>query len=100
MQLKSPWSLSSREDVLSPEAAAELDSIIYVCAESIRICGILLQPYMPTKASLLLDMLGVKENRRTCDWTAFAADLEYGVSRMETGRGIANTLFPPLAANA
>ena len=33
--------------------------------ETLRICGILLQPFMPTKAAALLDALKVEENERT-----------------------------------
>lgn len=33
--------------------------------ETLRICGILLQPFVPTKASELLDALGVPGEKRT-----------------------------------
>jgi len=96
MQLKAPWTIVTDEDkVLSPQEAAELDSIIYLCAESVRICGILLQPYMPTKMTQLLDMLGVKAHARTLQDAQVGTDSDYGRKSMTQQK----MLFPPLAAD-
>ncbi len=38
----------------------EVDLIVYLAAEALRLTGILLQPFMPNKARLLLDQLGVR----------------------------------------
>jgi len=75
-----------------------IESIIFHCAEAVRIVGILLQPYMPTKAAQLLDMLGVDESRRTFDDARFEADYTYGVPKLPPGRDAFDSLFPPLSA--
>jgi methionyl-tRNA synthetase len=54
MQHSAPWELVASKD---PKDITELDRIIYLCAEALRVCGILLQPYMPNKMAKLLDML-------------------------------------------
>ncbi|KAK8197463.1 hypothetical protein HDK77DRAFT_19197 [Phyllosticta capitalensis] len=52
---------------------------IYHCAETLRITGIMLQPYMPEKMKTLLDVLGVAEERRTLKDAYPGADQDYGV---------------------
>ncbi|KAL9047397.1 MAG: hypothetical protein Q9214_000011, partial [Letrouitia sp. 1 TL-2023] len=53
MQKNAPWDLSDNlRDV------GHLDRIIFLCAESIRITGILLQPVMPSRMKMLLDLIG------------------------------------------
>lgn len=44
----------------------------------------------------LLDMLGVDEGKRTFDNARFGSDPDYGVPKMELGKGSAGTLFPPI----
>lgn len=75
---------------------ARIERTVYHCAEGIRIAGILLQPYMPTKAAQLLDMLGVDEARRTFKDAHFGADFTYGESKVPLGKGPFEGLFPPL----
>ena len=77
----------------------ELDRIIFLCAESLRICGILLQPFMPSKTDALLSMLGVGKNNRTFADTSFGVDHHYGtpLPGVSLGRGLEGVLFPPLA---
>ena len=70
--------------------------IIFVCAESIRIYGILLQPYMPSKMKDLLDQLGVDPAKRCFANTKFGSDSTYGTPMVPTGRGLEGVLFPPL----
>lgn len=41
--------------------------------ESLRICSILLQPFLPTKIPLLLDWLRVPDDQRGLIWTSFGA---------------------------
>jgi len=41
--------------------------------ESLRICGILLQPFLPTKIPLLLDWLRVPGNQRDLIWASYGA---------------------------
>ncbi len=77
-----------------------MNSCIYLCAESLRVCGILLQPFMPDKAAQLLDMLGVDHGRRGFSFARMDADDSYGSSFVELGRGYYHTLFPPLRSEA
>ena len=90
MQLRAPWTLAKQG------ADAELEAVIYLCAESLRLCGILLQPYMPSKMKTLLDMLGVAEDARGFENAVYGADLTYGTPAVELGKGLEGVLFPPL----
>ncbi|KAF7942282.1 hypothetical protein EAE99_000332 [Botrytis elliptica] len=94
IQHEAPWSLAKSED---PEAKERLISAVYHSAEAIRIVGILLQPYMPEKASLLLDMIGVLPERRTYEYALLGADPSYGDAQAPLGKGAWDGLFPPLA---
>ncbi|PGH15665.1 methionine-tRNA ligase [Helicocarpus griseus UAMH5409] len=92
----SPWALTHHVDLSRP---SELDWILYNTAESLRIGGILLQPFMPQKAALLLNMLGVSEEveKRSFSAARYGADADYGVPSLDLKRGKFNgTLFPPL----
>jgi methionyl-tRNA synthetase len=73
-----------------------MNRVVYLCAEALRIAGILLQPYMPEKAALLLDMLGVGAGRRSAAYAVLGTDFDYGESKTELGKGELGTLFPPL----
>ncbi|KAJ4141935.1 methionyl-tRNA synthetase [Fusarium falciforme] len=75
-----PWQMVKDT---SPDARVRLNWVIYRCAEALRIAGIMLQPVMPTKAGELLDGLGVKPERRTVEFAAKGADLEYGVAPLQ-----------------
>jgi methionyl-tRNA synthetase len=72
--------------------------IIYYAAESMRICGILLQPFMPSKMKQMLDMVGVDERRRLYQHAGFGADLNYGVPLCDLGKTPDTSLFPPLTS--
>jgi methionyl-tRNA synthetase len=72
--------------------------IIYYAAESLRICGILLQPFMPSKMEQLLDMIGVDVGRRSYADASLGLDLNYGHPKFSLGKGPDSTLFPPLTA--
>ncbi|KAI9750566.1 MAG: Mevalonate kinase [Chaenotheca gracillima] len=93
LQSSTPWDLVKSESSLDK---ARIDVIIYHCAETLRICGILLQPYMPNKASELLDMLGVAAENRSFSSALFNGDSQYGNSKVDLGKGHRGTLFPPL----
>lgn len=91
-----PWHLVKNPD---PESRVLLNLVIYNCAEALRIAGILLQPIMPTKASLLLNELGVAPDRRTVDFAVKGKDANYG-TEAKTGDAAArtkkwDTIFPP-----
>ncbi|WEW61303.1 methionyl-tRNA synthetase [Emydomyces testavorans] len=94
-QDSSPWSLAEESDKNAPN---ERSRVIYSIAESLRITGILLQPFMPEKAGRLLDMLGVARTpeKRNFEAATFGADKDYGVPLVELKKGIEGTLFPPL----
>ncbi|KAG0645199.1 Methionyl-tRNA synthetase [Hyphodiscus hymeniophilus] len=78
------------------EEYKNVEGTIYYCAESIRITGILLQPYMPVKAAELLDMMGVEESKRTFEYADLGKDETYGTPLIPVGSGKWDSLFPPL----
>ena len=92
MQHTAPWNL------LEPEKQAQLDRIIYVCADSLRICAILLQPYMPSKMKQLLDMLGVSEDARMYANASLGKDKDYGEPKYKIDKN-REVLFPPLSSH-
>ena len=92
MQFRAPWKL------VEPEQQEHLDRVIYLCAESLRICAILLQPYMPAKMKQLLDMLGVAEDARMYANASLGRDKDYGEPKYEIGEGN-EVLFPPLSSH-
>jgi len=69
---------------------------MFLCAEALRIIGIMLQPFMPGKAAEMLDILGVDENKRMFPYATLCTDDTYGKSKRELGNGRESTLFPPL----
>lgn len=105
MQHSSPWTLASRTDehgrprpnYQSPDLK-KLDPIIYLCAESIRICAILLQPVMPGRMKHVLDLMGVDEGRRTLRDAVVGGDRGYGVPMVEVGEGRRGVVFPQLTS--
>ena len=74
----------------------ERDNIIYLCAESVRISGILLQPCMPTKMKLLLDVLGVGPTQRSFRDAEIGLDANYGTTTDEYAKNLRCGVFPPL----
>ena len=90
MQASAPWTLAR----IGSEG--QVDEIIFLCAESLRICGILLQPYMPAKMKTLLDQLGVAAGDRSYANTLLGSDTNYGVSMVDLGSNLDGVLFPPL----
>ncbi|KAI1495768.1 methionyl-tRNA synthetase [Biscogniauxia marginata] len=73
------------------------NQIIYHVAETLRIVGILLQPFVPEKSAGLLDRLGVSIDRRTLSDAKLYADDSYGIPAVPLGTGSYDSLFPPLA---
>ncbi|PGH05407.1 methionine-tRNA ligase [Blastomyces parvus] len=94
-----PWSLVQNP---SAESRTKLNDVLYTTAESLRIAGILLQPFMPQKSSELLDMLGVAREveKRNFNAAKFGADRDYGVPLVDLKSGTTGTLFPPLISEA
>ncbi len=96
MQYRQPWELEAdSENNLQRRALT-----IYLIAETLRICGVLLQPFIPERASRLLDMLGVDPSRRTFAHASPHRDDSYGESSVELGTGYKSVLFPPLRSEA
>ncbi|PGH18188.1 methionine-tRNA ligase [Polytolypa hystricis UAMH7299] len=94
-QATEPWNMADRVD---PDQPSELGHVIFNIAESQRIAGILLQPFMPEKAARLLDMLGVARTteKRSFKAATYGSDRDYGIPLIKLGRGVEGTLFPPL----
>jgi len=101
LQFKEPWALAKAyKECVDAESAAHLksriDCTVYLCAEATRIVGILLQPYMPSKAAQLLDILGVDGSKRTFNDATLGADYDYGTAKVPVGSCAWDGLFPPL----
>lgn len=73
-----------------------VEQIIFFAAESVRVAGILLQPFIPEKSSELLDRLGVSSDRRTFEHARLFADGAYGTPAIPLGEGAQSSLFPPM----
>ncbi|KAG6273879.1 hypothetical protein E4U49_007074 [Claviceps purpurea] len=92
-----PWKLAKEA---GPTPRMLLNLVIYNAAEALRIAAILLQPIMPTKAGLMLDELGVAEDRRTVQYAVKGKDSLYGIDlSIDDGSGRMNkwkSIFPPM----
>lgn len=96
-----PWDLARLEN------SELLIRTIYTMGETLRIIGILLQPFLPTKATALLNELGVSVNKRTLNDAQLGLDFTYGQPMDERGNLILDksklrksaweSLFPKLA---
>jgi methionyl-tRNA synthetase len=53
---------------------------------------------MPNKANMLLEQLGVREDRRSFAYCKPGADLDYGTPSVELGQSHKGVLFPPLSS--
>ncbi|MCP9257311.1 Methionine--tRNA ligase, mitochondrial [Dirofilaria immitis] len=83
LRLKSLWGYAADEWFFQfYEPWKELDdrkisSLLYICYEVLRICGILLQPVIPHYADHLLNRLGIERNERILDNAKFIVDSKY-----------------------
>ncbi|KAI0321968.1 tRNA synthetases class I (M)-domain-containing protein [Amylostereum chailletii] len=59
-----PWAKDTSDDIVEQVCALSL--------ETLRICGILLQPFIPSKAGELLDALGVPSSTRTLRYARYS----------------------------
>ncbi|KAG9696961.1 hypothetical protein KCU95_g2972, partial [Aureobasidium melanogenum] len=108
LQSQAPWDIAAGlkkgelvDNVSSKEdAERQMDYIIFLSTEMLRLAGIMLQPVMPAKAKQLLDMLGVAGDRRGFADAQLGADKDYGVSRVPQGKGQAGVLFAPLMSDS
>ncbi|KAL4910977.1 hypothetical protein BDW74DRAFT_142175 [Aspergillus multicolor] len=69
---------------------AEHQRVLFNTAESMRIVGILLQPFMPNKAKEILDLFQVHPSKRGFSSAGYASDPDYGEDIQK------KILFPPL----
>ncbi len=60
IDVHAPWTLKNTD-------TQRMGTVLYTCAEVVRIVGILIQPFMPDAADKILDLVQVKENRRFAD---------------------------------
>ncbi|KAI1391469.1 methionyl-tRNA synthetase [Hypoxylon trugodes] len=90
IQEASPWAKTDEDD------AAAVEQIVFYAAESLRLVGILLQPFIPEKANEFLDRLGVSHDRRTIQYAVLHADDSYGTPMITLGEGAHSSLFPPI----
>jgi methionyl-tRNA synthetase len=90
-----PWKLAKISN-RTAEDEQKLCASVYLCAEALRLAGILLQPFIPGKAADLLDVLGVAENRRSLADAKLSADFTYGTPKRDPGKSPFDALFPPL----
>lgn len=88
MAKTAPWDLAKNGNV------EELEKTVFLIAESVRICTILLQPFIPDKAAEILDRLAVRADRRGFEFAKICADDVYGTDSAE--RKADEALFPPL----
>jgi methionyl-tRNA synthetase len=97
LQESSPWDLTKNDD---PASKTQLNRIIYLSVEAIRVCGILLQPYMPSKMAQLMEILGVEPEYRTFQHARLGRDTNYGRPKVDLGKGTEKVLFPPLTSDS
>ncbi|KAF2109030.1 methionyl-tRNA synthetase-like protein [Lophiotrema nucula] len=96
-QMSKPWDKCITFGEREP--GEEVDRTIFLASEALRMTGILLQPYMPNKAKMLLDQLGVDESKRTYEYCKPLSDLTYGIPKVDLGRQFEGVLFPPLSSD-
>lgn len=98
-QQTAPWSCARNED---QESKNLVQWSIFEVAESLRIVLILLQPFMPEKMSLALDMLGVAPEDRYLTADLVEKIPSYGEPLINMTKGtrqrrhLSEVLFPPL----
>lgn len=74
-----PWELKKRNEI------GQLEATLAVTIETLRICGIILQPIIPVICKTLLDKLNVNENQRNwidlsfVSWNQYENNIEIGL---------------------
>ncbi|KAF4555342.1 tRNA synthetases class I-like protein 2 [Elsinoe fawcettii] len=99
LQNHEPWKIHKRlkkEDYADAEEKEmlkrRLSCIMFLMSETIRIVGIMFQPFMPMKAKELLDLLMVEGDKRSFKDTELCSDTTYGNKEFKK----APILFPML----
>jgi len=52
---RQPWALAKSDN---PAAAGQLDETLYTLADTVRVLGVLLHPYIPNAAATILESVG------------------------------------------
>ncbi|KAF2156908.1 hypothetical protein K461DRAFT_220169 [Myriangium duriaei CBS 260.36] len=99
LQNQAPWDIFKTLTQGSNEDDAELlkrrlHCTMFLMAETLRLVGIMLQPFMPEKSGILLDMLLVEKDQRSFKDAQLCGDRKYGRTASPDKAGL---LFPALA---
>lgn len=62
MEVLKPWELKK-----NPNETVKLETVLHITLESLRVCGIILQPVIPELSQTILDKLSVDVRKRTWD---------------------------------
>ena len=71
-----PWALAKDE-----ANKARLESVLYHLCEALRVCGILLNAYLPTTAPKMMDQLGLDDSALDLTKTIYGAQETYTVHK-------------------
>lgn len=98
IQEKEPWRLAESP---RPEDQELLKEVIYYGVDHMRVVAILLQPFMPEKMKMALDMLGVRDEARDWGRRGMGKDFDYGIPKTDGGEVATSKsiLFPPLSSS-
>ncbi|RLI97332.1 MAG: methionine--tRNA ligase [Candidatus Aenigmatarchaeota archaeon] len=84
---KEPWKLMKDEMRARPASSKKLGSVIYNLLESLRIIGILIEPFMPNTSKAINEQLGVEKGLlKDCvfrEWDGNAKKGEYLFQKIE-----------------
>ncbi|KAK4058707.1 methionyl-tRNA synthetase [Microbotryomycetes sp. JL221] len=86
VQTLSPWSLNSNSKIVH--------RALSYARETLRICSILLQPFMPNKSNELLNRLGINQQDR--NWNKVQFGQGSSMVSQEVGQKKQEVLFPPI----
>ena len=73
-----PWALAKDE-----ANKARLESVLYHLCEALRVCGILLNAYLPTTAPKMMEQLGLDASALDLSKTTYGAQETYTVHKGE-----------------
>ncbi|RMZ91575.1 hypothetical protein DV736_g1184, partial [Chaetothyriales sp. CBS 134916] len=88
------WRLAESTD---PRDEQTVTWTVYAAADALRVATIALQPIMPEKMKMALDMLGVNPQKRSWEFASMRADQSFGEPLIDVGKGgsYQGLLFPP-----
>ena len=87
-----PWIIAKKAKS-DEEAKNKLQNILFITYEALRMCGLMLQPVMPSKADEILSLLRVDESERNWDTCIFGYSLKHRTTSAPLKIG-ATQLFP------